>query len=91
MLRDYPSIGIGETEALAQIIDTRRDDQSRLRALQALMLRDRTGQRVVPTSNSDVTIDDKVGDYLNDATYKYELVTVSGARKWHRTTLSVGW
>lgn len=51
----------------------------------------RTGFRAAPSSNSDVISGDVEGDVVTDATYKYELLTVSGSLKWHRTTLNISW
>lgn len=51
----------------------------------------RTGIRAVPSSATDVIQGDAEGDIVTDATYIYELVTVSGSLKWDRRAHSVGW
>ncbi|CAB4214630.1 hypothetical protein UFOVP1454_56 [uncultured Caudovirales phage] len=47
--------------------------------------------RAAPSSNSDVLSTDEVGDYVNDGTYEYKLLNISGTLKWDRRTLSVAW
>lgn len=51
----------------------------------------RTGVRAVPASATDVATTDMEGDVLNDSTYFYRLVNISGTLKWHRVVLSVAW
>jgi len=53
--------------------------------------RARGQQRAAPSSNSDVLSTDSEGDYVNDATYEYKLLNISGVLKWDRRTLSVAW
>ena len=91
MLRDYPSVSIGLQKALEQVIQTRRDDQTRLSSAFARIPRDRTGVRAAPLSHSDVSTEDRAGDWLVDATNKYTLVNHGGVLKWNLETLDVGW
>ena len=54
----------------------------------------RTETRAAPTSATDVVTGDNPdleGDWMTDGTYSYTLRSVSGALKWDRQTLSVGW
>lgn len=48
-------------------------------------------QRAAPSSNSDVLATDNLGDIVNDATYEYKLLDISGTQKWDRRTLDVSW
>ena len=47
--------------------------------------------RVAPSSATNVLSGDAEGDIVNDATYEYKLLNISGTLKWDRRTLSVGW
>ncbi|HUV84254.1 MAG TPA: hypothetical protein VMV86_01010 [Methanosarcinales archaeon] len=47
--------------------------------------------RAAPSSNSDVLATDNEGDIVNDATYEYKLLNISGSLKWDRRTLDVSW
>jgi len=47
--------------------------------------------RVAPSSNSDVLAGDTEGDIVNDATFEYKLLDISGTLKWDRRTLDVSW
>lgn len=55
----------------------------------------RTGFRSVPADALDVITTgnnpDVQGDFLNDSTYFYLLVSDSGTLKWHRESLDIGW
>jgi len=53
--------------------------------------RGRFTSRVAPTSNSDVLATDDKGDIVNDATFEYKLLDISGTLKWDRRTLDVSW
>lgn len=53
--------------------------------------RGRFQERAAPTSNSDVVATDQEGDIVNDATYEYKLLNISGTLKWDRRTLDVAW
>lgn len=45
----------------------------------------------VPSSSTDVLATDSLGDVVNDATYEYKLVNISGVYKWDRRTLNTSW
>ncbi len=48
--------------------------------------------RATPSGNSDVIAGDAEGDTLNDGTYKYELINVTGVGlRWHRVTMLIAW
>ena len=47
--------------------------------------------RVAPSSNSDILATDSEGDRVNDATFEYKLLNISGTLKWDRRTLDVSW
>lgn len=90
-LRDYPKLAIiGESETLRQIINLRSDDQATIRSLEATKFngRDRTGIRAVPTTNTDVIVGDTPGDRVNDSTYIYLCMTISGSTQWRKIALS---
>jgi len=53
--------------------------------------RGRFTSRVAPSSNSDVLATDTEGDIVNDATFEYKLLDISGTLKWDRRTLDVSW
>lgn len=71
----------------AQIFD---DLRLKFRKLPSVFVQGRNTARV-PSSATDVQADDRLGDVVNDATYEYKLVEVSGVLKWDRRALSVGW
>ena len=94
-MREYPPFVNASTvvTVLQQILGLRKEDITEYNGLQQGKLkgRDRTGVRAVPTSATDTTAEDFVGDVVKDATYRYELIDISGTLKWDRRTLSVGW
>ncbi len=47
--------------------------------------------RVAPSSNSDVLATDNLGDIVNDATFEYKLLDISGTLKWDRRSLDTAW
>ena len=48
--------------------------------------------RAAPSSPSDVLAADEEGDIVNDNTYEYKLLNISGTGlRWDRRTLDVGW
>ena len=47
--------------------------------------------RAAPSSNSDVLATDNEGDIVNDATFEYKLLDISGTLTWDRRTLDVSW
>lgn len=47
--------------------------------------------RTAPSSNSDVIATDNEGDIVNDATFEYKLLSISGTLTWDRRTLDVTW
>lgn len=49
-------------------------------------------QRLAPSSSSDVLATDELGDIVNDNTYEYKLLNISGVGlRWDRRLLSVSW
>lgn len=53
--------------------------------------RGRFTQRAAPSSASDVAATDSLGDIVNDATYEYKLLNISGTLLWDRRTLDTSW
>ncbi len=47
--------------------------------------------RAAPSTPTNVLATDSEGDIVNDATYEYKLLNISGVLKWDRRALSVGW
>ena len=48
--------------------------------------------RAAPSTPSDVLATDELGDIVNDNTYEYKLLNISGSGLlWDRRTLDVGW
>ena len=47
--------------------------------------------RAAPANATDVLATDQEGDIVNDATYEYKLLNISGTLKWDRRALSTGW
>lgn len=48
--------------------------------------------RTAPSSASDVLATDQEGDIVNDNTYEYKLLNISGTGlRWDRRTLDVSW
>ena len=48
--------------------------------------------RAAPSSPSNVLATDELGDIVNDNTYEYKLINISGTGlRWDRRTLAVGW
>ena len=47
--------------------------------------------RAAPSSNSDVLATDNEGDIVNDATFEYKLLDISGVLKWDRRALDTSW
>lgn len=83
----------GNDTQLKDIIAERKRDVAEVLALRQgkKQGRIRTGFRTVPTSAINVIQGDVEGDVVTDATYIYELITVSSSLKWDRRTHSVGW
>ena len=48
-------------------------------------------QRVAPSSATDVLATDNEGDIVNDATYEYKLLSISGNLRWDRRLLDTSW
>lgn len=44
-----------------------------------------------PSSSNDVLATDNEGDIVNDATYEYKLLDISGALLWDRRLLDTAW
>jgi len=48
--------------------------------------------RAAPSSPSDVLATDELGDIVNDATFEYKLLNISGTGlRWDRRALNVSW
>lgn len=92
----YPEVR-GEEDvvrALQEIITLREtEDISDFQNLnnRFVLGRARGQQRAAPSANTDVLATDSEGDYVNDGTYEYKLLNISGTLKWDRRTLSVAW
>ena len=91
-MRPYPVSGSAEY-ILEQIAAQRPNDMRVIAALQQNKRggRNRTGIRAIPTAHNDVLPDDLLGDFVNDATHFYLLVSDSGTLKWHKDTLAIAW
>lgn len=93
MISIYPNINKEEDvlPALKEIVRLReQEDVPDYVNLDQRFLAGRATNRV-PSSATDVLATDNLGDVVNDATYEYKLVNISGTYKWDRRTLSVGW
>lgn len=44
-----------------------------------------------PSSSNDVLSTDNEGDIVNDATFEYKLLDISGTLLWDRRLLDTGW
>jgi hypothetical protein len=53
--------------------------------------RGRFTTRAAPSNAADVDSTDNEGDIVNDATYEYKLLNISGTLKWDRRALSTSW
>lgn len=89
-LKDYPYWG-AETERdlrdqLRQITNIRKDDITQFSNLTNIFLAGRTVGKI-PSSSTDVSVSDRLGDQSNDADYLYILVNDSGTPAWRRVTL----
>lgn len=47
--------------------------------------------RAAPSSPTNVLATDSEGDIVNDATYEYKLLNISGTLRWDRRLLSTAW
>ncbi len=47
--------------------------------------------RRIPSSSVDVIAGDRVGDTVNDDTYLYQLLNITGVPLWNRITLDISW
>lgn len=47
--------------------------------------------RAAPSSNSDVLSTDNEGDVVNDASFEYKLLNISGTLLWDRRALDTSW
>ena len=92
----YPSVN-GEKDvipALQEIIRIREaEDISDFQNLnnRFVLGRGRLTSRIAPTSATNVLATDSEGDIVNDATYEYKLLNISGTLRWDRRTLSTAW
>jgi hypothetical protein len=95
----YPDIGVLESleevqEILAEIVRLReQEDISDFTNLNSRFVlgRGRFTSRAAPSSATDVLAADVEGDIVNDATYEYKLLNISGTLKWDRRTLDTSW
>jgi len=92
-----PFNNYGASVNLQQIADERHRDASTVSQLEQGKLDGRrrnegANTRATPSSNADIIAGDAEGDMLNDGTYRYELINVTGVGlRWHRTALAVSW
>ncbi len=77
-------------EVVREMVRLREQDVDDFTNLSQVFLGGRTGVRV-PSSPSDVLATDNVGDVVNDDTYEYKLVQITGGALWDRRTLDVAW
>lgn len=47
--------------------------------------------RAAPSGNGDTLASDNEGDIVNDATYEYKLLNISGTLLWDRRLLDTTW
>ena len=87
----------GHSATLTDVLRERLADISTVNQIETGKLQGRirnsgANARATPSSNSDVVQGDFEGDTLNDGTYIYTLVNVTGVGlRWHRATLSIAW
>ena len=53
--------------------------------------RGRFETRAAPSDPDSVLATDELGDYVNDASFEYKLLNISGTLKWDRRSLDTGW
>jgi len=94
-IRDYPYwtiTGNGDTvDILSKICNIRKDDIATIQNLPNVTVSGRTVTKI-PTSSTDVSGNDKIGD-INFATdggneYMYVLMDIGGAGEWRRVQLN---
>jgi hypothetical protein len=95
-VKKYPAFVNASTvvDVVRSIIGLRNEDITETDALRNGKLKGRivTSSREVPANAADVAASDVEGDVVVNATYRYELIDVSGTGlRWHRENLSVGW
>jgi hypothetical protein len=81
-------------EILSEIVRLREhEDVSDFTNLNQRFVRGRARfqERTAPSSPTNVLSTDEEGDIVNDATYEYKLLNISGTLKWDRRTLDVAW
>ena len=91
----YPTLESSATleeviELLQEIIEKRGQDVGDFDNLPQIYVLGRTTARV-PTSATDVVATDNEADIVNDGTYEYKLLDISGTLKWDRRTLNTTW
>ena len=47
--------------------------------------------RAAPSTPSDVLATDELGDIVNDSSFEYKLLNISGTLLWDRRALNTGW
>jgi len=95
----YPDVGVIESfedvqAILSEIVRLREyEDISDFINLTQRFVRGRGRfqERAAPSSTTDVLATDEEGDIVNDATYEYKLLNISGTLKWDRRTLDTSW
>lgn len=75
---------------IIRIRETDLDDWNNLPS-QFVQGRARFTTRAAPSSATNVLATDQLGDIVNDATYEYKLLNISGTLKWDRRALNTGW
>ncbi|MEE8208533.1 MAG: hypothetical protein V3T88_06240 [Nitrosomonadaceae bacterium] len=89
----YPIVSTEDDilRVLQEIVRLREaEDISDFNNLEQRFLAGRKANRV-PSSNSDVIAGDNIGDVVNDATFQYKLLDISGVLKWDRRALDTAW
>lgn len=97
----YPDVvrGRDDSESLDYIYDwieeitsiRETEDISQFSNIPNLYLPGRSTGRV-PSTPTDVVAADQEGDIVNDGTYEYKLVNVTGTGlRWDRRTLNISW
>lgn len=78
---------------IRDVIRIRQDDVNDWNNLpqQFVQGRGRFTSRAAPANATDVLATDQEGDIVNDATYEYKLLDISGTLLWDRRTLDTGW
>lgn len=91
-LEDYPYWSAENLDdiknQMRDITSARRNDIAVFQNLTSVFIQGRSVGKI-PTSSTDVTNGDKVGDFSYDSTYAYLLVDNAGTGEWRRIALGV--